>query len=200
LKDDFSKVAGSHSFKVGFLVSNNQKNELVNASSAENAQFWGVSSGNTGNGVFNALWAGRQWGFAELQTNPFSKTRWHDIEPYFGDTWKVLRNLTVEYGVRWSLLRQPYSGSDKIASYNPSTFNPALGGDPCNGILFVPGTNPCKALGFVGGTAAVNRSLKEQNNHAFAPRFGIAWDPKSDGKTSIRAGVGQFFQRERLNN
>jgi Carboxypeptidase regulatory-like domain/TonB-dependent Receptor Plug Domain len=200
LKDDFSKVVGTHAFKVGFLFSNNQKNELVNASSAENAQFWGVSSGNTGNGVFNALWAGRQWGFSELQTNPFSETRWHDIEPYFGDTWKVRRNFTLEYGFRWSLLRQPYSGPDKIASFSPAAYKPALGGDPCNGILFVPGTNFCKANGFLGGTPGPNRSLKEQNNHAFAPRIGFAWDPHSDGKTAIRAGVGQFFQRERLNN
>src|SRR6267378_6882433 len=199
-KDDFSKVIGSHTFKVGFLVSNNQKNELVNASSAENAQFWGVSSGNTGNGVFNALWAGRQWGFSELQTNPFSQTRWHDIEPYFGDSWKVRRNLTVEYGFRWSMLRNPYSGVDKLGSFSPAAYKPALGGDPCNGILIVPGTNFCKALGFLGGTPGPNRSLKDQNNHAIAPRFGIAWDPRSDGKMAIRAGVGQFFQRERLNN
>src|SRR5260370_25051227 len=67
LKDDFSKVVGTHTFKAGFLVSNNQKNELVNASSAENAQFWGASGatgpghpdGPTGNGAFNALSAGR---------------------------------------------------------------------------------------------------------------------------------------------
>ncbi len=199
-KDDFSKVIGTHSFKVGFLVSNNQKNELVNASSAENAQFWGVSSGNTGNGVFNALWAGRQWGFAELQTNPFSETRWHDIEPYFGDTWKVRRNLTLEYGFRWSFLRNPYSGPDKIASFSLKAFNPALGGDACNGILIVPGTNFCKAAGFLGGTPGPNRSLKDQNNHAIAPRIGIAWDPRGNGKMAIRAGLGQFFQRERLNN
>ena len=200
LKDDFSKVVGVHTFKVGFLVSNNQKNELVNASSAENAQFWGVSNGATGNGVFNALWAGREWGFSELQTNPFSQTRWHDIEPYFGDTWKVRRNVTLEYGFRWSLLRNPYSGQDKIASFNPGAFNRALGGDPCNGILVVPDTNFCQAAGFKGGTPGPNRSLKEQNNHAFAPRLGIAWDPHSNGKMAIRAGLGQFFQRERLNN
>jgi hypothetical protein len=200
LKDDFSKVVGTHTFKVGFLVSNNQKNELVNASSAENAQFWGVSDGNTGNGVFNALWAGRSWGFSELQTNPFSQTRWHDFEPYFGDTWKVRHNVTLEYGFRWSLLRQPYSGPDKIASFSLAAFKPALGGDPCNGILFVPGHNFCQANGFLGGTPGPNRSLKEQNNHAIAPRIGIAWDPHSDGKMAIRAGLGQFFQRERLNN
>jgi hypothetical protein len=76
----------------------------------------------------------------------------------------------------------------------------SLGNDPCNGILLPPGSTACKDAGFLGGTEGPNRSLKEQNNHAIAPRIGIAWDPFSDGKTSIRAGIGQFFQRERLNN
>jgi len=200
LKDDFSKVAGNHTFKVGFLYSTNKKNELVNASSAENAQFWGVNSGNTGNGIFNALQRGTEWGFSELQTNPYSETRWHDIETYVGDNWKVRRNLTLEYGFRWSFLRNPFSAVDKIASFVPAFYNPALGKDPCNGLLVVPGTSFCKNAGFSAGTPGPNRSLKDQNNHAIAPRVGVAWDPWSDGKTSFRAGLGQFYQRERLNN
>jgi hypothetical protein len=38
------------------------------------------------------------------------------------------------------------------------------------------------------------------DNHEIAPRLGIAWDPKGDGKMSIRGGVGEFYQRERLSN
>ena len=200
LRDDFSKVIGNHTFKAGFLASNNRKNELVNQSSGENAQFSGVVGGDTGNGVFNTLWAGRVWSFSELQTNPRALTRWHDIEFYLGDNWKVRRNVTVEYGFRWSFLRQPYDANDRIASFVPAFYNPALGSDACNGIVLPPGEDFCQAAGFGGGTPGMNRSLKEQNNHAIAPRVGIAWDPFGDGKMSIRAGAGQFFQRERLNN
>jgi carboxypeptidase family protein/TonB-dependent receptor-like protein len=207
LKDDFSKIHGNHAFKVGFLVSNNQKNELANGSSGEAPNFSGVASdpvsGNTfdsTNGTFNALWNQVFWDASELQTNPFAHTRWHDVEFYYGDTWKVTKNLTLEYGFRWSFLRQPFDGKNKIASFSPAAYDSSLGGDPCNGMLVVPGTHFCQDAGFAGGVAGLNRSLKEQNNHAIAPRVGIAWDPRGDGKTSIRAGIGQFFQRERLSN
>ena len=206
-KDDFSKVAGNHTFKLGVLFTNNQKNELVNGSSEENVNFWGVSDSpsanldcsGTCNGTFDVLWNQSIWGAEELQTNPFGQQRWHDVEFYYGDTWKIRRNITFEYGLRWSFLRQPYVADDRIASFQPSAYNPALGDDPCNGLLLVR-TDFCRQLGFDGGIRGPNRALKENNNHAIAPRIGIAWDPRGDGKTSIRAGVGQFYQRERLSN
>jgi len=207
-KDDFSKVVGNHAFKVGFLATNNQKNELVNGSSEEAPQFGGLasSSPDSGNGVFNALWNQVVWNASELQTNPFGRQRWHDYEFYYGDTWKLRRNLTFDYGFRWSFLRQPYVADNRIASFQPSAYNPNLtdssgnpaANDPCNGMILAPGTNFCHAAGFLGGVPGPDRSLKENNNHALAPRLGIAWDPRGDGKMSFRAGVGQFFQRERL--
>jgi hypothetical protein len=207
LKDDFSKVSGAHTFKVGFLASNNKKNELSGGSSGEAPGYWGANTNNTGNGAFNALWDQVGWGFGESQTNPFAQTRWHDYEFYFGDTWKARRNITVEYGGRWSFLRQPFSAVNKISSWQPKLFNPTLGplgngAEACNGLYLVPGTNPCTTLGagFLGGVPGPNRSLKDQNNHAIAPRLGVAWDPKADGKMVFRAGVGQFYQRERLSN
>jgi hypothetical protein len=199
-RDDFQKTISTHSFKVGILVTNNQKNEIVNNPSTQNAFYWGAASNNTGNGAFNMLWDQVTWGGGEDQTNPFSHIRWHDIEPYFGDTWKVRRNLTVEYGFRWSFLRMPFSAVDKIANFVPSAYNPALGGDPCNGLVLPPGADFCSAAGFSPGGHADNRALKANNNHAVAPRFGIAWDPRGNGRMSVRAGAGQFFQRERLNN
>jgi len=207
LKDDFSKVKGAHTFKVGFLASMNRKNELSGGTSGEAANYWGASgglngNGPSGNGFFDALYDQVTWGFGENATNPYALTRWRDYETYFGDTWKIRRNVTLEYGGRWSFLRNPYSNKNLITSWQPNLFDPTLGASACNGLLFVPGKNPCTPFGagFEGGVAGVNRSLKAQNNHMISPRLGIAWDPKGDGKMVFRGGVGQFYQRERLTN
>ncbi|MBZ5538365.1 MAG: TonB-dependent receptor [Acidobacteriia bacterium] len=39
-----------------------------------------------------------------------------------------------------------------------------------------------------------------QPNHNFAPQLSIAWDPKKNGKTVIRAGAGLFYENAVFNN
>ena len=39
-----------------------------------------------------------------------------------------------------------------------------------------------------------------QPNTNFAPQFGLAWDPKGDGKTVVRAGVGLYYENMIFNN
>ena len=48
--------------------------------------------------------------------------------------------VTFDYGVRYSLFFNPYAADDQITSFVPALFNPALGNDPCNGLLQPPGT------------------------------------------------------------
>jgi len=200
LKDDVSKVMGAHTFKAGFLATNNQKNEEFDNSSGQNSQYWSTASaaGSSGNGIFDLLWNQSTWGGSENSNTVFSQMRWHDYEFYGGDNFKARKNLTVEYGIRWSFLRNTFTGDNHYGNWQPSAYNPTIGGtSPCNGeLLLQPGLALCQQLGFLGAKLGPNRSLQQQNNYEIAPRIGFAWDPMGDGKTSVRAGFGQFYLRD----
>jgi hypothetical protein len=209
-RDDLAKVHGAHTFKVGAFIGYNKKHEPSEGGHDEPSFSFnngnnGAGPGNQYNALLDLLTEGSQYGFGENSANLFPTAVWHQYEFYVQDNWKVRRNLTVEYGFRWSFLRQPVEQHNQIASWSLSAYNPSLPStDACNGLIIVPGTNPCGAanalLGttFSSGTPGVDRALVPNNNHAIAPRLGISWDPWSDGKTAIRVGVGQFYQQERV--
>ena len=209
VRDDFSKVWSNHTFRFGGFLGWQGKNEDIGATSASEYPQFGAADWDTnvptGNGAADLLVPGAKWGWAELSTNVNAHIRWRDYELYAADNWKVRRNLTLDLGLRYSILAPPFQPSNIYTNFAPSTFNPALpSSDACNGIQTVPGMDPCGAANalfgtnFTSGTPGPNKSLKYTNYHLFAPRIGLSWDPWGNGNTAIRAGFGQFFQRDRV--
>lgn len=204
-KDDYQQVFGKHWIKAGVLYSDNAKDEFIGGASAfESPQFWGGAGINgwgatSGNILADFLIRDMTFGFSENSFEPDPELRWEDFEIYISDSWQATANLTFDFGLRYSRFENPFAVSDQVASFVPELFDPALGGDPCNGLILPPGSTACSDAGFQGGTIGPNRSLVEQDDDNIAPRLGLAWDVKGDGNTLIRAGLGQFYQRERVN-
>lgn len=237
IQDNISKVWGNHLLKAGIYISSNEKVENsgdgADRPSFPSYGCGGAPCNNTNNMLANILMPGTGpnaqifSGIGENSIDGIADVHWHDFEPYLGDTWKISRNVTLDLGFRWSIFREPYGGT-KGGNKNPAedgggnyanqwanwdkadwsaseaAANPT---DACNGILVVPGTNPCasqvaflKTLGvslpLSNGTPGPNSALVQQNLHSIAPRVGVAWDVRGDGKTAVRAGGGQFYQRE----
>jgi Carboxypeptidase regulatory-like domain len=222
IQDNLTKVHGNHTFKFGAFYSWNDKVEdnnggtdqpVINVADGNVVVGPGAAGARTGNQLANLLIPGtgatpQQFATSENSINATAYVHWHDFEFYAGDTWKMRRNLTLSYGFRWSFFREPYASDNHWASFSLSDYNPALPPqDACNGVVIVPGTTPCANqqaflatlgvnLPLSAGTPGVNRALVNNNDHDIAPRVGIAWDLFGDGKSAVRVGVGQFYQRE----
>ena len=91
---------------------------------------------------------------------------------FIQDTWRVRDNLTLDLGLRWEAQIQP----------DPIT--------PADEVFFAP---------FIGTTSLGQEFPSDgtipSDEDMFQPRFGLAWDPKGNGKTVIRANAGIFYAR-----
>ena len=131
-------------------------------------------------------------------------------EPYVQDDWKVNSRLTVNLGVRFSLFglyREKY-----LRAYNwtPATYSPAVAAqvsvDPMTGQLLGAGTSTAIPINLANPDPLLTNGIVQcgvqkvpagcMTGHLFnpAPRIGFAYDPRGDGKTSIRAGYGIFYE------
>ncbi len=209
VRDDFSKVVTNHTLRFGGFLGWQSKNEMDGGTSSGEYPTFASSNWDTsvptGNDLANLLVPGAQWGLTETSTNTFVHLRWRDYALYAADNWKARRNLTLDAGVRYSIIAPPFQPNNQFTSFRPDLYNPSLGSaDACNGLVTVPGYTPCANANQIFGTnfteaaPGENRSLKYTNYHLFAPRLGLSWDPTSSGNTAVRAGFGIFYQRDRV--
>src|ERR1700678_310041 len=125
------------------------------------------------------------------------------VYPFFQDSWKIKPNLTLNYGLRWEFTPPPTDISGHVETFRPgqnSTVYPCgittsasywqgLGvADPT---CANTGSEPTGLV--VPGDPGVPAGMTSTYYKAFAPRVGIAYSPGRDGKTSIRAGWGLFY-------
>jgi hypothetical protein len=186
--DNFSKIIGRHSLKMGIEVRHFQVSNPFFFNNNGVYTFGGSGPFSTGSSVADFL-LGIPDNYAQSSGGDVNAGA-YEFYQYFQDQWKVRDNLTVTYGVGYQIdtpLDQNANGglfNDCFISGQQSTVFPTA---PV-GLLFA-GDKGCSKSGY-----------STKYDHV-GPRVGFAYSPDlgwlsgGPGKTSIRAGYGIYFNR-----
>jgi hypothetical protein len=127
-------------------------------------------------------------------------------EFYGQDSWKIKPNLTMIYGLRYSLFSPPWEtdGQEVTPSMSLGSWFNIRGQHQSQGIG--AWADPTVSFDLAGPANGGKPGFYNWDYHDFGPRLGIAWSPGSDsgilkhvfggpGKSSIRAGFGIVYDR-----
>jgi Carboxypeptidase regulatory-like domain len=180
VSDDVSLTAGAHQIAFGFLFINLKATAINYLSS---------NGGFTFNGQFSGLQnadflLGKASSFAQAAPS-YSDQHQNIFGMYVQDAWKLSRRLTVNLGVRWDPFFAHTNPYNETLTFSPANF--------ASGVVSTVLPNAPAGMVF-GGDPGLPKNHYSANKLAnFDPRVGIVWDPKGDGRMSIRAGYGIFY-------
>jgi outer membrane receptor protein involved in Fe transport len=176
--DGITWTRGKHNWKFGAGFSPYQQNmDYDYITNGEFDFYSGNGSVATGNPYADFL-LGAPGGYLQ---GPLAPTNIRSKSTYiFGqDEWHARKSLVLTIGLRYEYNTPKSDTEGRTFSVIPGLQSQRFPGAPL-GMVF-PGDPG----------APTGTNFPDKKN--FAPRFGFAWDPTGSGKTSLRGGVGVFY-------
>jgi len=180
LKDAISITRGKHAFKLGGDFS---YEAIVHDTLLDNYGVFGFNGTKTAvGGAQGNAYADFLLGLPNSMTQDAAVRKTDNgayISAFAQDDFRVHSRVTLNLGIRYDL-QFPFT-------------------DPQNRKLaFVPGqkstVTPSAPVGLLfPGDTGVRRGIVKTDVNNIAPRLGVAWDPKGDGRMAVRAAFGMFY-------
>jgi hypothetical protein len=179
--DDAFLTRGTHSLKFGFAMENMRYNFFQKYNPDGIWTFTSVANFVTNHP--NSL----EGGLATPDTP--RNLRQTIFGGYIQDDWRFRHNLTLNVGLRYEMATVLSEVRGKLT--NLRTISDALPfcgtTDPALTTVVTP-ANPAGTPGCTGAAPLYSNPT----THNFEPRIGFAWDPRGDGKMSVRGGFALF--------
>lgn len=175
-RDVLSMVHGKHTFKAGADIFDDQENDLFSATQQRPSYFF--------NNVFDFANDKplQEFGinFDMRNGGPAFQDLEYRVKTYgffFQDDWKVLKNLSINSGLRWDFSSNPVENHGRLAQ-----------------VLLGSGTTFEQQIANAS-VGIVPSLLRNHRIWYFAPRLGFAYAPFKSQKLSVRGGFGVFYDR-----
>jgi len=231
ITDTFTKVWGNHIIKAGVdLQTDAYLQSFSSGGAGTPAGAFDFGRNNTTNpNDSNYAYSNALMGNFNSYKEP---TERFDYDPrsnvsdwYVQDQWKANRNLTLDYGLRFTYSRglglktganfvpSLYDAGKAPVLYQPKAITDpvthkkiTVAIDPTTSTqypgayvgLFVPNTGDLSNGAIKVNTPGYPKGMVNGNGVLVAPRLGFAYDPFGQGKTVIRGGWGLFYNAETL--
>ncbi|HET9184055.1 MAG TPA: carboxypeptidase regulatory-like domain-containing protein [Candidatus Angelobacter sp.] len=173
--DTLSWTRGKHTMKFGGAFSAFQDNQLFDF--IGNGLFDFGNSNGAGDPFANFL-AGLPLDFLQFPAAP-SNIRGKSTFVFGQDEWHVTPTLVLTLGLRYEYSTPKLDTLGRTFDVIPGQQSTVFPGAPV-GLVFP-------------GDPGAPRGANFPDRNDWAPRFGFAWQPFKDSKTSVRGGIGVFY-------
>jgi hypothetical protein len=176
--DTLTWLKGQHTMKFGFSFSAFQNNTHYDYYVDGQFDFYGASTGVGSGNDFADFLMGLPDDYSQFGAAP-SNIRSKSYYAFAQDEWHIRKNFVINYGLRYEYNSPKLDTQGRSFSIIPGAQSTRFVNAPI-GLLFP-------------GDQGAPRGANFPDRTNFAPRFGFAWDPLNNGKTSIRGGFGVFY-------
>jgi len=192
--DNITKVSGNHTIKAGAywtMVTNKQVNFVHSGGSAGLVMYspnWSSKGAGT-NVIGNWL---LDYATSYTQTsNSVDDIAYKSFAMFIQDDWKMAKKLSLTLGLRASHDPSWYdhSGNNGMATWSEKDYNE----DISRGLTSGPGLRYHKM------DSSIKMDGRSVQPLFIAPRLGMSWDMRGNGKTILRGGFGTYYYHDQFN-